>query len=231
MHRGHELAGTHYSVAREKMHSELPANNPNGAGWATLKRFVRPSTPEERCELCSIRLGHDHRHLLELSAGRVICACDACALRFHDVIESRFKLIPRDVRFLNEFRLTDQEWDSLALPINLAFFYYSTREAKMKATYPSPAGATESLLPLDAWQNLAAKNPPLAHLAPDVEALLVNRVNPHREYYVAPIDLCFELVGLIRVHWKGLSGGDMVWKEITNFFLRLKKQASSEDSL
>jgi hypothetical protein len=42
--------------------------------------------------------------------------------------------------------------------------------------YPSPAGATESLLPLESEQALADDNPVLRQLDPDVEALLVNRV-------------------------------------------------------
>ena len=42
------------------------------------------------------------------------------------------------------------------------------------AFYPSPAGATESLLPLDAWERVLAANPALADVEPDVEALLVD---------------------------------------------------------
>ena len=42
---------------------------------------------------------------------------------------------------------------------------------------------------------------------PDVEALLVNRVGAVREYFIVPIDECYKLVGLIRLHWRGLSGG------------------------
>ena len=45
--------------------------------------------------------------------------------------------------------------------------------AAAAAFYPSPAGATESLLPLETWEELAAANPLLASLEPDVEALLV----------------------------------------------------------
>jgi hypothetical protein len=60
-------------------------------------------------------------------------------------------------------------------------------------------------------------------MRPDVETLLVNRVKETREYFVAPIDLCFELVGLIRIHWRGFSGGEEVWREIDRFFSRLKE--------
>jgi hypothetical protein len=210
---------------------ELPAQNKSNAVLATLRRFVRASATQEKCELCAVGLPPEHRHLLELSVGRIICACQACAFRFHDVVDGRFRLIPREIRSLSQFRLTDYEWDSLALPINLAFFHYSTLESKMKATYPSPAGATESLLPLDSWQRLASNNPLLTRITPDVEALLVNRVDRRREYYIVPIDLCFELVGLIRLHWRGLSGGDSVWKEIADFFNRLKKAALPNDAV
>jgi len=32
-------------------------------------------------------------------------------------------------------------------------------------------------------------------------------------------------VGLIRTHWRGLSGGTEVWREIGSFFAALKKRA------
>lgn len=104
------------------------------------------------------------------------------------------------------------------------------------ALYPSPAGATESLLPLADWEAWVAENPALARMEADVEALLVNRVGTAGDYFIAPMDVCFELVGIIRRHWRGLSGGDAVWQEIGNFFARLKEQsqpvkpASSERS-
>jgi hypothetical protein len=93
---------------------------------------------------------------------------------------------------------------------------------KMVALYPSPAGATESLLPLETWSTLVSANPVLGTLEPDVEALLVNRVGDARDYLMAPIDVCYELAGLIRMHWRGLSGGELVWRKIDEFFARLK---------
>jgi len=210
-------------VKRKNLFDPIPTTDDRARTvLATLRRFRRPAQIEERCDLCSAGLAFDHRHLLETSNSRIVCACDPCALRFQDVAGGRFKLIPREVRFLSQFRLTDAEWDSLAIPINLAFFFYSTPQEKVKAMYPSPAGATESLLPLPAWETIAANNITLAQMNPDVEALLVNRVGTQRDYYLVPIDVCFELVGLIRVHWRGLSGGDLAWEEIEKFFARLK---------
>jgi hypothetical protein len=105
--------------------TSFPRATPDRAGTRplramTLRRFRRPAPIEERCELCSAGLASIHRHLLEMSNARIVCACDPCALRFQDAVGGRFKLIPRQVRFLSQFHLTDPEWESLALPINLA---------------------------------------------------------------------------------------------------------------
>ena len=176
----------------------------------------------ERCELCNVSISARHRHLLETFSRKIVCACDPCALRFQNVVEGRFKLVPRDARALPGFQINDAEWEALALPIDLAFFFYSMPSGKMIAMYPSPAGPTESLLPLTAWETLAAANPDLREMQADVEALLANRVGDTREYFIAPIDKCYELVGTIRKHWKGLSGGEEVWREIGNFFTALQ---------
>jgi hypothetical protein len=45
------------------------------------------------------------------------------------------------------------------------------------------------------------------------------------EYYIVPIDACYRLVGVIRMHWKGLSGGTEVWTEIGSFFSELRTKA------
>ena len=203
------------------------------SSFATLRRFAgaprnegaAPAPEVELCELCSIRLAPTHRHLLEMATRRIVCSCDPCALRFENVIEGKFKLIPRDVRALPHFQMSEAEWEELSLPISLAFFFYDTPNKKMAAYYPSPAGATESLLPLTAWEALVVVNPVLRDMRPDVEALLVNRAREAREYFLAPIDICFELVGLIRIHWRGFSGGEEVWREIDGFFGRLRGEA------
>jgi hypothetical protein len=191
----------------------------------TLRRFRERISYQEKCEFCGVGLAPEHKHLLEVAKRRIVCTCTPCALRFQDVVGGRFKLIPSDIRYLSEFDLSDSEWENLALPINLAFFFYSTPQQKMNAMYPSPAGATESLLPLTAWTSLVERNSELTTMAADVEALLVNRVGTKREYYLVPIDLCFELIGLIRVHWRGLSGGDKVWEEVEQFFSKLRANA------
>ena len=75
-----------------------------------------------------------------------------------------------------------------------------------------------------------ARNPILNEMESDVEGLLVNRLGYSRgsspaEYYLLPIDECYKLVGLIRMHWKGLSGGTEVWRELAEFFASLKARS------
>ena len=202
-----------------------PLSNLRKFAGAERKSEPRRRAAVEQCELCSVRVPPQHRHLLEMSTQKIVCACDPCALRFQDVVEGRFKFIPRDARALSGFTITDTDWENFALPINLAFFFYSTSTKKMMAYYPSPAGPTESLLPLDAWESLFNQNPPLQKMLPDVEALLVNRAGKARDYFIVPIDKCYELVGTIRMHWRGLSGGQELWENIECFFSDLKANA------
>ncbi len=136
----------------------------------------------------------------------------------------RYRLIPWRVQSLADFQMTDEQWESLHVPINLAFFFHSSSAAKVVAIYPSPAGGIESLLTLAAWLDLERANPVLRELMPDVEALLVNRMGAAREHYRVPIDECYRLVGLIRGHWRGLSGGTEVWQECERFFHELNEK-------
>ncbi|HEY6138106.1 MAG TPA: DUF5947 family protein [Thermoanaerobaculia bacterium] len=190
-----------------------------------LRQFVRPRAAEERCDLCGAGIPAEHRHLADPKARQIVCACKACSLLFSGQQSARFRVVPEDVRALPELSLTDGQWQRLAIPIELAFFYRSTPEGRVVAFYPSPAGATESLLPLEAWNEIAAANPVLETMEPDVEALLVNRIAKPPRFFIAPIDACYELVGLIRMKWRGFSGGAEVWSAIGDFFDRLKERA------
>jgi hypothetical protein len=210
------------------MSSALPPQQ--DSAFAALRQFARKRAPVERCEMCSLELPPDHEHLVEPLNRKLICACDACAILFEGQSGTKFKRVPRRVLFLRDFHLTDAQWDGLMVPIEMAFFFKSTPLGKVIALYPSPAGPTESLLSLDTWADIAEMNPALGAMEPDVTALLVNRVGHARgsapaEYYLVPIDECYKLVGLIRTHWRGLSGGTEVWREIAGFFDSLKKKA------
>jgi hypothetical protein len=202
----------------------------SGRGLAalnSLRQFARPRALQEQCELCNTGLAAEHAHLLEPSSRRLVCACDACALLFDNPAPGKFRRVPRRSRFLPDFRLSDAAWGDLHLPIDLAFFIHSTPAGRIVALYPSPAGATESLVPLESWQALLEDNPVLRNLEPDVEALLVNRIGTARECYRVGIDISYQLVGLIRKHWRGLSGGTAVWDAIGRFFADLKERSTT----
>jgi len=209
------------------MAAELPSPHENA--FAALRQFARKRAAVERCEMCSRELAHEHEHLVEPAHRRLICACGACAILFEGQAGTKYKRVPRRVLFLQDFQLTDGQWDGLMVPIEMAFFFKSSPHEKVIALYPSPAGPTESLLPLETWDDIEQANPVLKGMEADVTALLVNRVGHARgaalaEYYLVPIDECYKLVGLIRTHWHGLSGGTEVWREIGAFFAMLKKR-------
>ncbi len=195
-----------------------------------LRRFVRQRAPVERCDLCAAELPAEHQHLLEPATRKLQCACEACSVLFSGQTDAKYRRVPRRIRYLTTFRMSDAQWDGLMVPINMAFFFYSSPQQRVVALYPSPAGPTESLLPLESWQDIVEENPILNGMQSDVEALLVSRVDRSHgrssaEYYLAPIDECFKLVGLIRTHWRGLSGGAEVWEEIARFFESLKQRS------
>ena len=200
-------------------------------GFESLRQFARKQRRQvEQCEMCSAELRPEHAHLIEVAERRLHCACDACAMLFSGSIHGKYKRVSRDVRLLADFQLTDAEWDGLLIPINLAFFFMNSLTSRVSAFYPSPAGATESLLPLEAWNSIVEANPVLHQMEPDIEALLVNRVARANEAtsaqcYIVPIDACYKLVGLIRMHWHGLSGGTEVWQQIAQFFQTLRTRA------
>lgn len=183
----------------------------------------------ERCDLCSAPIAADHRHLLDVATRELMCACRACAVLFDRAAAGaggrHYRLVPERRLNVTDFALDDVAWADLRLPVDMAFFFRSSEAGRVLAFYPGPMGATESLLGLEAWRALEAQNPVLGTLEADVEALLVDRARGARRYYVVPISDCYELAGLIRSRWRGLTGGREVWEEIGRFFDGLDRRA------
>lgn len=190
----------------------------------------RPDGPraprQERCDLCNTAVPDDHRHLLHLVERRIVCVCEACwALRSGD---AEYRPTGMRTLWLERFDCDEEVWGAFQIPIGLAFFMRSSVSDPahpVVAFYPSPAGATESELGLDAWARLVALNPVLDELDPDAEALVVNRlVEPH-QHVIAPIDDCYALVGLIKSRWEGISGGAALQEAVPAFFETMRKRA------
>lgn len=202
-----------------------PLSESGARGLASLRQFLQKVPEAERCDLCSLVLPERHQHLVDPKARRLLCACEACAILFSTSGETNYRRVPRDAGYLEDFNLSDQAWNGLAIPIGLVFIYRSSGSDQMLAVYPSPAGPTESEVDGECWNDIVEENSLLRKLTPDVEALLINRMNGAREYFLAPIDECYRLTGLVRKYWRGFSGGEEGWKRIREFFAQLKERS------
>jgi Family of unknown function (DUF5947) len=140
--------------------------------------------------------------------------------------------------------LTDADWNELQVPVGMAFFFHNSALDRVVAGYPGPGGATECELDLAAWDRLAAAYPLLGTLAPDVEAIFVNRTSdgsagpggrppqtsPQYEVFVIPIDECYSLVGELRMKWQGFDGGAEARAALAAFLDGLRRRAVLMDA-
>jgi hypothetical protein len=203
-----------------------------GSPLASLRRIATakpPPPPGERCEMCAEPVPADHRHVVDLHSRALMCTCRGCHLLFSDPrAEQRYRAIPDRYLSFPGFRLDRTRWDELQIPVGLAFLFTNSTVDRTVAFYPSPAGATESDLPLTAWAAIVAANPELSVLEPDVEALLIRAPGgPLRpgldefDCHLVPVDACYELVGLLRRTWRGFDGGQEARDVLARFFATL----------
>jgi hypothetical protein len=190
-----------------------------------LQRFDRPKMLVERCNLCNVVVSDEHPHLIELATRDIVCTCSACATLFGDNTETGYKSVPDRIRYVANFQITTALWESLLVPIGVAFFIRSTARGRVIVVYPGPTGATDLLLTAKSWNELLDDNPVLREMEPDAEALIVNRLGKTTEAYLVPIDQCDRLAGVIRRNWHGLAGGAEVWNATARFFTCLKDRS------
>jgi Fe-S cluster biogenesis protein NfuA len=174
---------------------------------------------EEACELCGKGIGEEHKHLIHLDERRIVCTCATCwSLRSGD---AEFRPVGNRRVWLEELRITDEQWAAFGIPIGLAFFMISSVTGSVIALYPSPAGATESELDLAAWASVCEANPEL-QLEPDSEALIVNRLGDEPQQMIAPIDAAYGLVGVVKSSWEGITGGAGVPEAVSAYLEALR---------
>ncbi|MEJ8641732.1 DUF5947 family protein [Streptomyces sp. MS1.HAVA.3] len=168
-----------------------------------------------------------HRHLVETEKRTLVCACTACALLFDrpGTTTGRLRAVPD--RYLTDpgHRLDEGAWELLQIPVGVAFFFRNAALDRLVALYPSPAGATESELDPETWQTVLGAGRLAALLEPDVEALLLRRSQGRTECHLVPIDICYELVGRMRLLWQGFDGGAEARAALQDFFERVERRS------
>jgi hypothetical protein len=199
-----------------------------GSPFATLARIrraaVRVPDADQRCELCGRPAGEGHPHVVDTEQQRLLCACRPCAALFDRPAAGRFRAVPDRWR---EVALPPGALDALSVPVGVAFFVRASTGGSVRGFYPGPAGVTESLLSLDAWDELVAGSDQVATLEPDVEALLVWAVpDAGQVAFVVPVDACYELAGRLRSLWRGFDGGADAAAALAAFFDEARRRSS-----
>jgi len=97
------------------MEPDSATGTPGLAALSALRKFVRPRVVRERCELCDAPLAEEHCHMVETSSRQLICACDPCAILFSNQGVLKYRRVPRRVRLLRDFLLTDEAWEPVGV--------------------------------------------------------------------------------------------------------------------
>lgn len=191
---------------------------------SVLRRITseRPQPPGERCEMCAAPISDEHSHVVNVRTRALLCTCRPCALLFdRPDAHLAFTTVPDRYLALPGFVLSRAQWDELAIPVGVAFVFRNTALGRVVAFYPGPAGATESELSMAAWDEIVAANPALTTLRDDVEAALLRVGDDEVQCFVVPIDACYELVGHLRMLWRGFDGGSQAHERLAEFFDRI----------
>ena len=190
----------------------------------------------ERCEMCQTILDGRHGHLVDLDKRSIACACRACYLLFtHEgAAGGRYKAVPERICHDPARPLAGADWNELQIPVAMAFFFFNSALDRVVAGYPSPGGVTECELDLEAWDRLAAAYPLFGDMAPDTEAIFVHGASPggrppqtppQYEVFLIPIDMCYSLVGELRMYWQGFDGGAEAREALEKFLAGLRRRA------
>ena len=79
-----------------------------------------------------------HQHLLDPVTRQISCSCDGCAVLFCGQAGAHYLRVPRRIRALTDFEMPDLQWESLMIPINLAFFYRDSAADRVQGYVSQP---------------------------------------------------------------------------------------------
>lgn len=188
-----------------------------------------PAPAGERCEMCSEPVADEHQHVVDVEVRQLMCVCRGCYLLFTDTTaQLRYRAVPDRYLAFPDFAMDRRAWEALQIPVGLAFFFCNSSLGRTVAFYPGPAGATESELDLQAWNDIRAADHRVDSLAADTEALLVRAPDTEDAAprgYLVPIDACYEFVGRLRILWRGFDGGQDAHDYLHQFFELLDARA------
>ena len=184
---------------------------------ATATRRPCPSRrPGSAARCAPSRSATSHGHVVEPRAAARSCAPAGPATCCSPTRRRGRRPLPRRARPLPArpgVRARRGRWDALQIPVRRRLLLPQLRRSTgWWRFYPSPAGATESLLPLDAWDEVVAANPAWPTSSPTSRRCWCGAAGEGFECFLVPIDACYELVGLVRLHWKGFDGGEEAWR-------------------
>ncbi|MGI8577290.1 MAG: DUF5947 family protein [Nocardioidaceae bacterium] len=177
--------------------------------------------------MCAEPIAQSHPHVANLQSRSLMCTCRACYLLFTDQqAHLHYRAVPDRYLSFPDFELDGRLWDELEIPVGLAFLFQNSVQERTIACYPGPAGATESELPLEAWDRIVEANPQLGVLLRDVEALLIRGTGRNDfSCHLVPIDACYELVGRMRTLWRGFDGGREAHDAMDAFFAQVQARS------
>ena len=186
---------------------------------AKIRAGRAPQPAGERCEMCTEPIADEHQHVVNVPARQLMCVCRGCYLLFTDqAAQLRYRAVPDRYLALPGARV---DLAALQIPVGSAFFFRNSELGRVVAFYPGPAGATESELSLDAWDGVRSAEPRVDLVADDVEAVLVR----DSSVFIVPIDACYELVGRLRMLWRGFDGGQEAREFVDDFFAGIAARA------
>ena len=213
------VGGARDAGRRLRLAAALARRRPRAEAGARALRPVRRADPARSTATCSTSTTRE-----------LMCACRACSILFDRGAAGggHYRLVPDRRLRLDGFELDDARVGGPAHP------------GRHGVLLPQHAGGARGrLLPEpDGRDRVAARARRLgdargrrtrccATIEPDVEALLVNRARGARQHWLVPIDDCYELVGLIRTRWRGLTGGKEVWEEIERSSSGLERRGAT----
>ena len=137
-----------------------------------------------------------------------------------------YRLIPTRHLALLDFQVTGELWTGPGQSRKIVYLLRSSEARCVLAVYLDPAGIQESVLDLESWKMLLTRNPLLDSLEPDVEVLLINRMEQAPACFIVPIDTCSRLTGLLTARLRGMESSRKLWRAIDAFFADMQATAS-----